>query len=103
MAAYDNRARPSATIAIQNRCRRVFPSVLSGVLQVNQYTVLFGLKATYSRKSRCPTLSEKSLWRNREIFGISEDETPELDHSEDSDNGMISQRITIFLYSWLTL
>lgn len=39
MAAYDNRAQPSATIAIQNRCRRVSPSVLSGVLQVNPSTV----------------------------------------------------------------
>lgn len=27
------------------------------------------------------------LMTNREIFGTSEDEAPELDHSEDSDNG----------------
>lgn len=98
MAAYDNRAQPSATIAIQNRCRRVSPSVPSGALQVNQYTVSFGLKVTCSRKTLCATLSETFLWRNREIFGISEDETPELDHSEDSENGMMLQGIALLLY-----
>lgn len=42
-------------------------------------------------------MSEKSLWRNSEIFGISEDETPELDHSEDIENGMISKNRHISL------
>lgn len=30
------------------------------------------------------------LIRGRELFGTSEDDAPELDHSEDSDNGKFS-------------
>ena len=32
-----------------------------------------------------------SLNRNREIFGTSEDETQELDHSKDTENGTVLQ------------
>ena len=35
----------------------------------------------------CPCSHTAFLIINREIFGTSEDEAPELDHSEDSDNG----------------
>lgn len=46
----------------------------------------------------CPSSHTTFLISNREIFGTSEDEAPELDHSEDSDNRKIKllNRLGIF-------
>ncbi|MCJ1462862.1 E1 ubiquitin-activating protein uba2 [Pseudocyphellaria aurata] len=85
MVAYLDRELPSVTIATRKRRLRPFPSAPSGVLQVSRYTASFGPKATCLRTSLHPP-SPIMLMIRSEIFGTSEDNTPELDHSDDSEN-----------------
>lgn len=73
--------------AIQRRHQRVFPSAPSEVLLAKLYTVLCGLRVISSRM-RYNAIIFLHADHVSELFGTSEADAPELDHSEDADNGM---------------
>lgn len=58
-----------------------------GALLVNPFTALFGPRITYFRMT-IPLGIVTALTVLSELFGVSEDEIPEFDHSEDSENGV---------------
>ncbi|KAL8831600.1 MAG: hypothetical protein Q9191_000780 [Dirinaria sp. TL-2023a] len=76
---------PNAMTATPRRFRRPFLSARYEAHQANRFTALYGQRAIYSRMSH---LLQKaaSLTRESEIFGISEEEAPEMDLTEDSEN-----------------
>lgn len=84
------RVKQNATIVIPRKRQRLFLFVLSEVPLANRYTALYGQKVTYLRMNIFYLLLAALTIRS-EIFGISEDETPEFDHSEDSENGTIDK------------
>lgn len=85
------RAKLNATIAIPRKSRSRSPSVLSGAHPVSRSTALSGLRATFSRMCSTPSLHDQEiLILFSELFGRSEDETEELDSSEDAENGRLS-------------
>lgn len=80
------RVKQNATTVIPRKRQRLFLFALLEVLLANRYTALYGRKVTCLRMIIFYLLLAALTIRS-EIFGISEDETLEFDHSEDSENG----------------
>lgn len=76
------------TIAQQRRHRRLSPYAPLEVHQASLYTALYGAKAICSGMLQKRLQVRSGILKyESEVFGASEDEAPELDHSEDSENG----------------
>ena len=84
--AESTREKRNAMIVMRSRCLRAFPSAPSAARQASPYIVSYGQRAIFS--------SQYHVYRQlrftndcSELFGTSEDEATELDHSEDTENG----------------
>lgn len=80
------RVKPNATIATPKKPPRVIQFVLSEAPLARLFIALFGPKVI-SLRVCILTCSKFLLIFKSEIFGTSEDDVPEFDHSEDSENG----------------
>lgn len=100
--ADNDRAKPNATIATPKRHLKHFLFVLSGAHLVNLYIASSGRRVTCLRMC-CHFPQYTILITRREIFGTGEDDTPELDHTDDSENGKYMIIWIVFQYSLIFL
>lgn len=88
-----SRGGRNATIAIRRRFPRAFLSARYEVHQVNRSTASCGQRVISSRMVLSFEAGSRMLILHSEIFGTSEDDAPELDHSADSENGKNAEAI----------